>query len=97
MKTCPIVHAYLVCVYLKVIGLLLGQQGGYTKLRCFLCEWDSKVKYFRRSLKSWSPLSRMIVIVSVIVNSKLLKRHSKAKRREPAYSRALRQIRGFFQ
>jgi len=37
------------------------------------------------------------VIVIVIVNSKLLKRHSKAKRREPAYSRALRQIRGFFQ
>src|SRR6218665_1564341 len=32
----------------------------------------------------------------VIVNSKLLKRHSKAKRRAPAYSRALRQIRGFF-
>ena len=39
----------------------------------------------------------VIVIVIVIVNSKLLKRHSKAKRRAPAYSRALRQIRGFFQ
>src|SRR6218665_627929 len=39
--------------------------------------------------------SRNIVIV--IVNSKLLKRHSKAKRRAPAYSRALRQIRGIFQ
>ena len=33
----------------------------------------------------------------VIVNSKLLKHHSKAKRRAPAYSRALRQIRGVFQ
>ena len=33
----------------------------------------------------------------VIVMSKLLKRHSKAKRRAPAYSRALRQIRGVFQ
>src|SRR6218665_2492148 len=33
----------------------------------------------------------------VIVNSKLLKRHSKAKRRAPDYSRALRQIRGVFQ
>src|SRR6218665_1143764 len=38
-----------------------------------------------------------VVIVIVIVNSKLLKRHSKAKRRAPAYSRALRQIRGVFQ
>ena len=36
-----------------------------------------------------------LVSVVVIVNSKLLKRHSKAKRRAPAYSRALRQIRGF--
>src|SRR6218665_1069529 len=35
----------------------------------------------------------VIVIVIVIVNSKSLKRHSKAKRRAPAYSRALRQIR----
>ena len=32
----------------------------------------------------------------VIVISKLLKRHSKAKRKAPAYSRALRQIRGVF-
>ena len=37
------------------------------------------------------------LIVIVIVNSKLLKHHSKAKRRAPAYSRALRQIRGVFQ
>ena len=36
-------------------------------------------------------------LVIVIVNSKLLKRHSKAMRRAPAYSRALRQIRGVFQ
>src|SRR6218665_3588929 len=34
--------------------------------------------------------------IIVIVNSKLLKRHSKAKRRAPAYSRGLRQIRGVF-
>jgi len=32
-----------------------------------------------------------------IVISKLLERHSKAKRRAPAYSRALRQIRGIVQ
>ena len=40
---------------------------------------------------------KTIVIVIVVVNSKLLKRHSKAKRRAPAYSRALRQIKGVFQ
>ena len=42
-------------------------------------------------------LSLLIVIVIVIINSKLLKRHLKAKCRAPAYSRALRQIRGVFQ
>ena len=37
------------------------------------------------------------IIVIVIVISKLLKRHSKAKRtRAPAYSRALRRIKGEF-
>src|SRR6218665_3748732 len=39
----------------------------------------------------------VIVIVIVIVISKLLKRYSKAKRtRAPAYSRALRRIKGGF-
>src|SRR6218665_2895132 len=38
-----------------------------------------------------------VVIAIVIVNSKLLKGHLKAKRRATAYSRALRQIRGVFQ
>src|SRR6218665_3274450 len=33
----------------------------------------------------------------VIITYKLLKRHSKAKHRAPAYSRALRQIRGVVQ
>ena len=38
-----------------------------------------------------------LVIVIVIVNSKFLKRHSEAKRRAPAYSLALHQIRWVFQ
>jgi hypothetical protein len=29
---------------LKVIGLLLGMQQGYTKYCCFLCKWDSRTK-----------------------------------------------------
>src|SRR6218665_2738676 len=44
---------------------------------------------------SWSSsLKHLAVNVLLIVISKLLKRHSNAKRRAPAYSRALRQIRG---
>jgi hypothetical protein len=33
-----------ICIDLKVIGLLLGQQRGYTKFSCFLCEWDSRAR-----------------------------------------------------
>src|SRR6218665_2913380 len=43
------------------------------------------------------PIKYKLWVSGVIVNSKLLKRHSKAKRRAPAYSPALRQIRGVFQ
>ena len=32
------------CGDFKVISMILGQQGGYTKFPCFLCEWDSRAK-----------------------------------------------------
>jgi hypothetical protein len=35
-------HEWQICCDLKVIGLLLGQQRGYTKYPYFLCEWDSR-------------------------------------------------------
>ena len=31
-----------ICGNLKVIGVLLGMQMGYTKNECFLCLWDSR-------------------------------------------------------
>jgi hypothetical protein len=37
-------HEWQLCGDLKVIGLLLGQQRGYTKFLCFLCEWDSRAR-----------------------------------------------------
>ena len=35
-------HEWTVCGDLKVIAMLIGQQKGYTKFPCFLCEWDSR-------------------------------------------------------
>ena len=35
-------HGWLICEDLKVVGLVLGLQGGYTKYPCFLCLWDSR-------------------------------------------------------
>ena len=40
LKYC--VHQWLICVDLKMVNFLLGQQGGHTKYPCFLCYWDSR-------------------------------------------------------
>lgn len=33
---------WMICCDLKVVGLLMGLQGGFTKYCCFLCLWDSR-------------------------------------------------------
>ena len=35
-------HDWVICVDLKVLSTLLGQQLVYTKYPCFLCMWDSR-------------------------------------------------------
>ena len=35
-------HKWLICRDLKIVGIILGLQGGYTKYPCFLCLWDSR-------------------------------------------------------
>ena len=35
-------HAWKICVDIKVLNMLQGQQSGYTKFPCLLCEWDSR-------------------------------------------------------
>ncbi|KAI6648233.1 hypothetical protein LOD99_12042 [Oopsacas minuta] len=42
-----------ICGDLKVIGLLLGMQPGYTKYCCFLCEWDSRARQSHYIVKEW--------------------------------------------
>ena len=44
-----------ICGDLKVIGLLLGQQSGYTKYPCFLCMWDSRARDKHWTQKVWPP------------------------------------------
>jgi hypothetical protein len=46
-------YRWKICGDLKVIGLLLGMQFGYTKLCYFLCEWDSWAKYKHYKIKDW--------------------------------------------
>ena len=35
-------HGWIICVDLKMVSFLLGQQKGFTKFPCFLCIWDSR-------------------------------------------------------
>lgn len=37
-------HKWIICVDLKMVCFLLGQQRGYTKYPCFLCMWDSRAR-----------------------------------------------------
>lgn len=37
-------HNWKICSDLKVVGMLCGMQGGYTKYCCFLCLWDSRAR-----------------------------------------------------
>ena len=37
-------HKWIVCVDLKMVCFLFGQQLGYTKYPCLLCLWDSRAK-----------------------------------------------------
>ena len=37
-------HNWVICVDLKMVNFLLGQQSGYTKYPCFLCLWYSRAR-----------------------------------------------------
>src|ERR1051325_2968860 len=47
-------HKWHICEDLKVIGLLMGMQPGYTKHCCFLYEWDSRARKNHYVVKDWT-------------------------------------------
>ena len=46
-------HQWVICVDLKMVNFLLGQQRGDTKYPCFLCYWDSRGKANHWTKKDW--------------------------------------------
>ena len=46
-------HQWKICGDLKVVGLILGLQGGYTKYPCFMCLWDSRADSRHFTEKNW--------------------------------------------
>lgn len=58
--------------------MLLGQQGGYTKYPCFLCEWDSRNRAQHWIKKDWpqraslTPGTKNVVKEALVDRSKIL-------------------------
>ena len=48
-------HGWLICGDLKVVGLVLGPQGGYNKHPCLLCFWDSRDDDQHYIRQEWLP------------------------------------------
>jgi len=51
-------HQWKICGDLKIISVILGLQGGYTKHPCFLCLWDSRADDRHYSQTSWPSRTR---------------------------------------
>ena len=46
-------HKWFICVDLKMVNFLLGQQSGFTRYPCFLCLWDSRARDKHWVQKDW--------------------------------------------
>lgn len=53
-------HKWVICVDLKMVNFLMGQQSGYTKYPCFLCMWDSRDRVNHYVIKDWPPRTNMV-------------------------------------
>ena len=54
-------HNWVICVELKMVNFLLGQQSDFTKFPCFLCLWDSRARDQHWERKDW-PLRAQIKV-----------------------------------
>ena len=67
-------HKWIICVDLKMVCFLLGQQSGYTKYPCFLCMWDSRAKNEHWIRKEWRKRQNLIVGSANVINETLVER-----------------------
>jgi hypothetical protein len=65
-------HNWMICGDFKVIGLLLGQQPVYTKMPCFLCEWDSRARNYHWERSIWPRRTALVPGTKNIKNEPLI-------------------------
>lgn len=67
-------HEWTICGDLKILSMLLGQQGGYTKFPCFLCEWDSRARGEHWTRREWPSRQELIVGSKNVIRKPLVSR-----------------------
>lgn len=65
-------HKWLLCGDLKVSGMLLGQQSGFTKTPCFLCLWDSRDREKHYTSHKWPERKTLNVGQNNIIETALV-------------------------
>jgi hypothetical protein len=67
-------HEWTICGDLKILSMLLGQQGGYTKFPCFLCEWDSRARGEHWTRREWPSRQELTVGSKNVIRKPLVSR-----------------------
>ena len=67
-------HNWKICVDLKMVNFLLGQQSGYTKYPCFICLWDSRDRANHWVKTDWTLWETLNVGDKNVINEPLVSR-----------------------
>lgn len=67
-------HKWVICVDLKMVNFLLGQQSGFTKYPCFICLWDSRAKTEHWKRKQWPSRETLVPGTPNVINVALVPR-----------------------
>lgn len=74
-------HQWNICADLKVVAIVTGLQGGYTKYCCFLYEWDNRAKNQHYLVKQWpiwegtDPWEKNVTHLPLVDRTKILLPH----------------------
>ena len=67
-------HNWIICVDLKMVSFLLGQQRGLTNFPCYLCMWDSRAREKHWTQKEWPIRETLEAGMPNIVNDPIVSR-----------------------
>lgn len=70
-------YKWKICADLKVVAILQGLQGGYTKFCCFLCEWDSRLRaqHYIQSVwpaRTFGPGEKNVLALPLVAPDKII-------------------------